>query len=247
MIGNKLTINYTKSNFMLLTNNRTNYQLALYIDGNKIDQVKMVKYLGIRIDEKLNWSEQIKHLEGKLSSACSLIGKLRHYVDIKCLLSFYYSHVYSHLSYAILTYGMANKASLHRLQVLHRKCTRLMAQYGALSEINFRSLEIFKNMNLLTLDDICKLELGKLMHRSFHKTLPITFDTIFSLKTKMHSYNLRSNNVIMFQQPHATTAKMQNWITVQGPILWNSLPANIKEKSYKTFSKCLKEKMLNDY
>ena len=102
-------------------------------------------------------------------------------------------------------------------------------------------------MNLLTLDDICKLELGKLMHRSFHKTLPITFDTIFSLKTKMHSYNLRSNNVIMFQQPHATTAKMQNWITVQGPILWNSLPANIKEKSYKTFSKCLKEKMLNDY
>ena len=66
-------------------------------NDKKIEQVKEIKYLGIKIDQKLNWKEHIKTLETKLSQACGAICKMRHYVDRDCLRAFYFGNVYSHL------------------------------------------------------------------------------------------------------------------------------------------------------
>ena len=53
---------------------------ALFINKNKIDQVKCFKYLGVKIDEKLLWKDHIKHIESKLSSACGALYRLRELV-----------------------------------------------------------------------------------------------------------------------------------------------------------------------
>ena len=42
-----------------------------------------VKYLGIKIDENLNWHEQINNVAVKLNRANAMLSKVRHFVHKK--------------------------------------------------------------------------------------------------------------------------------------------------------------------
>ena len=77
--------------------------ITLHINNHQIEKVNSIEYLGITIDSKRNWSEQIKKkIESTLSTACGIMSKLRHFVSFECLKSYYYGKVYSCLQYAVL-------------------------------------------------------------------------------------------------------------------------------------------------
>ena len=115
MASNKLTLNYSKTRFMLTHRKKDNPLLNLYINNNKIEQVRSFEYLGVTIDEKLSWSEHIKTVETKLSQACGALARLRHHVDHRCLRAMYYGHAYSHLQYSILAWSSVPKYRLKKL------------------------------------------------------------------------------------------------------------------------------------
>ena len=57
---NKLTINYKKSQLMLISKKKENFDKCIITIGNhKLEQVKQVKYLGIVFDKSLTWWEHI--------------------------------------------------------------------------------------------------------------------------------------------------------------------------------------------
>ena len=88
---NKLSVNYTKSNFMLFTKAKQINSLNILLDGNILDRVKTVKYLGIHLDEKLNWKTHVDIILNKVTKASYIISKIRHYVDLSTLKILYYS------------------------------------------------------------------------------------------------------------------------------------------------------------
>ena len=87
---------------MLIHSKRSNLAFNLYINDNKISQVTSFEYLGVIIDEKLKWTNQIKSVETKLSQACGAISRIRPFVDQDCLRTLYFGHGYTHLQYPIL-------------------------------------------------------------------------------------------------------------------------------------------------
>ena len=67
MKSNKLTINYKKTNYMIITKRKINKSLfKIKIGQNEIIQKDYVKYLGIIIDNKMNWTQHINYLKAKL-------------------------------------------------------------------------------------------------------------------------------------------------------------------------------------
>ena len=58
-----------------------------------------VKYLGVFIDENLNWKMHINEISTKLIKGNAMLSKLRHYVNKDILLSVYYGIFHSHLAY----------------------------------------------------------------------------------------------------------------------------------------------------
>ena len=54
--------------------------LNFRISGQKIEISTRVKYLGIQIDQHLNWNEHIKNIVPKLSRALGVLSKICHYV-----------------------------------------------------------------------------------------------------------------------------------------------------------------------
>ena len=80
---NKLILNYKKSNFMMIGNamqKSTNFEVI--VNHNNIPLTNSVKYLGVILDNKLTWQPHIEQISAKLSRACGIIFKLRHYVPL---------------------------------------------------------------------------------------------------------------------------------------------------------------------
>ena len=62
LIANKLIINLTKTHSMLFTLKRGNYSLEMNIGDKLIEEKSETTFLGIEIDNKLNWKAHIKTL-----------------------------------------------------------------------------------------------------------------------------------------------------------------------------------------
>ena len=70
MKKNKLQLNYLKAHYLLFDNQlsrscSTNFNV--FLNSNDIKQIRSVKYVGIYIDENLNWAHHIQHLSLKLA------------------------------------------------------------------------------------------------------------------------------------------------------------------------------------
>ena len=120
---NKLSLNYTKTNYMIFTRKKEKFDFNLKLDGFTLERVASTKYLGVIIDEKLNWSLHIKHIHRKLSRSSYILSKLRHYVNLDTLKTLYYSLIYPHITYCISTWG---GASIKPLVTLQKKIVRII-------------------------------------------------------------------------------------------------------------------------
>ena len=100
---NKLFVNYSKTSYMLISNKRRKPQ-SFKISLNNVDikRVEYVKYLGVLLDNKLNWKAHVSNLCSKLSRVCGFFYKLRHYVPLNTLRIVYFSLVQSHLQYSLI-------------------------------------------------------------------------------------------------------------------------------------------------
>ena len=122
-----------------------------------------------------------------------------------------------------------------------------MTLHGPLQEFYFSAKEMFKNMNILKIEDICLLELGKFMHRVNSNDVPSNFENYFTRIENMHSYNLRSIRNKTFYTKHVNTNKYKNWLTNSGVNLWEKIDPEMKKLSYKVFAKKYKEYIVDSY
>ena len=71
---NRLSLNVKKTNYILFSNkNVKKFKGQIKIDSTEVDRVENTKLLGIIIDEKLNWKDQILHIEIKVSRGIRLM------------------------------------------------------------------------------------------------------------------------------------------------------------------------------
>ena len=96
------------------------------VSGNLIVKSDYVKYLGVFLDDRLSWKIHIDKLSKKLSRACGMVYKLRHY-------TFPYPHSsYCNLlrsfsllsSISLLNWGRAASSYLQKLIIPQNKFIR---------------------------------------------------------------------------------------------------------------------------
>ena len=83
MSQNHLKLNISKTKFMIFApRSKTNspIKITLKIGTKEIEQVSHYKYLGLIIDDKLNWKQHITFLATKLSRSLGMLFKIRHFI-----------------------------------------------------------------------------------------------------------------------------------------------------------------------
>ena len=236
--ANKLSLNYSKTKYLLYTPKSKDSQLydfTVKTKGIKLERCKTAKYLGVILDEKLNWEPQIKHLKQKLSQSLGIIAKMRHYLNQKNMISLYYAFFYSHILYGILGWGSATQVRKKSLQILQHRVLRVLNKSSWKDKITNKSL--FLNSKLFEIDDIYKYELGKFMYLSNIKALPEIFENYFLSLEQKHNYNTRSKSKKNYFVDTVQTNFGKNSLKFKRIQLWNKLPSTIKSFSFFRFKK----------
>ena len=88
---NILSLNIDKSNILLfnIRNTYENVKFKLKIDDTDIKIVNKFKFLGIIIDNKLDWNSQIDYLYSKLSRAIAILKKVNFILNNTLLVLLY--------------------------------------------------------------------------------------------------------------------------------------------------------------
>ena len=98
---------------------------------------------------------------------------------------------------------------------------------------------LFKNLKILNLESIYKLQIGKFMYQYRSGLLPYSFNNMFLVTRQVHSYGTRSSE--LFYLPQCRTNMRKSSISFQGPKFFNSLSFEIRNAT-STASFCCKLK-----
>ena len=104
MIANKLTLNMSKSNVIIINSNKNGKSSKnSYKEVLLIMIVKIATYLGVAFDESLSSDCHIKNLIKRLSQSLGILAKVKPFLNTKALLNLYYAIFHSHLQYGLIT------------------------------------------------------------------------------------------------------------------------------------------------
>ena len=238
--SNKLSINPTKSEYIIVTTKHVALPPTISIGGDVVSYSKRVKYLGLNIDDGLKFTPHINHVIGKLSRLCGVANRLSEFFNKNTAKTFYYSCVYSAVTYCISVWGGALSScrgaklvSLHDriIKVLFKKYNNEMCPY--------------KVLGILKLRDIHELYVGLHMYKvvnGFSGDVGGTLD----LQRAAHVYSTRNRDQYITPFPRVNairTSYKYQFISV-----WNRIPTSICiEASVKRFKSSFVSYVISKY
>ena len=106
--------------------NSRNDDLDLKIRDNDIEIIQKTKYLGVQIDNSLNWKEHIKTVSTKVSRAIGFLKHAKTFLGQETLKTLYTGIVEPHFRYFIFVWGCAGSTELNQLQKLQNRAARII-------------------------------------------------------------------------------------------------------------------------
>ena len=101
-------------------------EFILNINGTEVKKVSEAKFLGVTIDDNLNWAPHIKNLNTKLRSCCGRLYRIKELVPESLYKQIYHTLFESHLTYGVSVWGGVGMTKLNPLFVTQKKCLRII-------------------------------------------------------------------------------------------------------------------------
>ena len=235
---NKLKLNEEKTKMMVINSNS---EINIEINGKLIENVKIIKYLGVIIDKNLNFNEHIEYVCKKIGKKIGFIKTLRNKMDILTAIQIHNTMIKPHFEYcSTILYTCCNQSQLNRLQMLQNKCMRTILKMRRDTSIEFmlqtlKWLNIEQKLKLNTLINIFKIK---------HNLAPKYMTENIAYVGEVQTYLLRNATDFRIQRQRTTAA--QNCLFFKGLKLYNDLPMEAKrERNIHVFIRMCKEYIAN--
>ena len=158
---NKLSLNVHKTKFMIFHNHQkvipTHDIPCLVINNTGIERVTVLNFLGLTINEFMNWSSHSSKIANKISRKLGIMNRLKRYLTTSAMKSMYDSLVLSHLHFGITCWGF----EWERIFKLQKVTLRIMTN----SKYNAHTDPIFKGLEMLKVKDIFDVQCLKLWYK----------------------------------------------------------------------------------
>ena len=132
-----LSLNTKKTKYIIFKNrNGLVYNSKINTaDHAEIERVDHIKYLGIIIDEKLDWAIHIRFLCMKLPRAVGILHRLKFIFPHKILLILYFSLFHSYFFYGTSIWDSNYKPEWKQVQILQNKAIRAIYKLEPLPSV----------------------------------------------------------------------------------------------------------------
>ena len=243
---NKLSLNVSNTKYMIFHHRQRNideFIPDIRINDSPIERVTDFNFLGLQIDQHLNWNAHIQKSSNKISRTLGVMNRLKRYLPTKILRVLYNSLILPHLQYGILSWGF----KLSRLSKLRKRAIRVIT----CGKFNAHTEPLFKSLNLLKLEDMVSFNVLKLYYKLCHGNLPVYVTNLFTRNAPgtTHNYDLRPSGI--FKTPTVHTCIAERCIRFMLPKIINDADPSVTEKvdthSFQGFTKYLKVTKIHSY
>lgn len=224
-----LSLNYTKTYFMTFSATQANQpninEIGIHdnmcMDRGgcncvKISKITKIKYLGVILDQHLKWEEHIAFLNKKIRNIFYKFFQLREILNEKLLLILYNALIESNLRYCIIIWGCAYNNTLKKLSVTQNAVLKIMFR----KPYRFSTEKLYTDYNVLSVRNLYA-----------HSTLNYIIKISHPINNILNVYTTRSTLQQNIDIPFMPDNVTQRFITYYGPVMFNSLPADIKSYS----------------
>jgi len=242
---NKLSLNVQKTNYILFGRthtNEANEEIKIFINGKEIDRVKSTKFLGVIIDSKLNWYDQISRVSDKLSKSLAIMYKARTLLNKNALITIYNSLFLPYLTYCCEIWANTYKTKLQGLFIKQKRAIRIICNVGYYDHTN----GLFLQCNMLKFFEIVTLKTASIMYNAYRNKLPCNVQSYFEVGNSINEYTTRQKD--KFKTQFVRTSLKSNCISVVGVKIWNVLPDHIRSSmNICVFKKQMTKHLLLEY
>ena len=154
---NQLSLNVQNTKFMIfhyyqwvITENDIP---CLMINNTLMERVTEFIFLGLTVNEYMNWNSHIKKIANKISRTLGVMNRLRRYLPISAIKLMYDSLILSHLQFGITNWGF----EWDRISKLQKCALRIMTN----NRYNAHNESLFKQLHLLKVKDIFDVQCMK--------------------------------------------------------------------------------------
>ena len=224
---NKLSLNIKKTKYILFHSNRLKKYIpdtlpSLQIDNINIKRTEITKFLGIIIDEKLNWKAHINLVNTKISKSIGILYRAKPMLSQDNLKILFFSYIQSYLTYANIAWGSTHKSKLNSLYIHQKHASRLIYNKDKFTHAD----PLLKNLNALNIYQI-NIYQNTLFMLKFKLGLVPTYFTDSFFYINANRYITRGTG--NFTLPLKKTKFSQFSIVYRGPYLYNKIiPQNIE-------------------
>ena len=246
--ANKLTLNVEKSVCLIFNDKycrKENINMILTLSGKNIPVQTETKFLGVWIDKDLKWDRHVNEITTRVNLRQCLLRRGVNFLTRHAKKILFFAQVQCLFSYGIGAWGnMINRSQQKKLQTIQNKCTRLIDQKCNVAETR-------KTHNILSINELTKLENYKLWYRKQKNSLPenllkqMRMDHQSHTIKKVHNYETRNKK--QMNLPTARSNAYRTSFLFKGLRDFQLLPNDIKHEQHEShFIRKCKQRLLAD-
>ena len=224
--ANQLSLNVNKT--VLIKFWPESKPFTVKIGDVELKNSNSTKFLGVTVDECLTWNVHVGNLHSKIQANKMLLVNAKHLIPTDALRKIYFAHIYTHLTYSLVVWGLMIPKSLYNsLYRLQKECIKLVAKVPNSSCVE----PIFDCLNIIKLPGLIENKLKKLGYKIANKLLPEPLIELFQINggRKMHRYDTCRKNIPNVQN-HSTLLFNRSFLC-KCLSLYSKLPNSIKLKT----------------
>lgn len=229
-VKNNLILNKDKTNIILFhtKQNRIEIPDSITLGDTELQLMKNTKFLGLQIDESLDWSQHIDSLCSRLSQVCYSIRVMSRYVDRRTLNIVYYANFESILKYGIIFWG--SSYSTRSLFIVQKKVIRIINQM----KYDDTCRGVFRENSVMTVYAVYIYECLIFIFRHKEK---------FVVNNHDHQHNTRTIDINYPIHRLTLTEKAPFYMCIK---LFNKLPSEVRTiPSVKKFKRNVKNLLIS--
>ena len=191
--------------------------------SNNNQNAKFYKYLGVLIDEYLNFNHHCEYVSKKLSRALFCLNRIKNTINRQALKTLYYALFQSHLLYCNIVFNCTSQSNLNKIITLQKKAIRSITN----SPYNSHTGPLFLQLKILPFEKLLYWSRAMFIHSIYFKYNHMSFNNIWIINQQRDiEHSLRNQN--LFHLPFPRTEQFKKSPLYFLPKTWNDLPIELK-------------------
>ena len=195
--GNKISLNFAKTHTMLICSKskqkaliNSNEKLDIKVKGENLMVIEKIKYLGVQIDQNLEWKEHIKYVSSKVARAIRFLKYTKNFIPRNCLNKLYRSIMEPYFRNCCSVWGCCSSTEKDRLQKLQNRTARIITG----SSFTTSALPLIESLSWKTIEELISNETKICVFKAVNGLAPQYLTELFSRNSQRSLHILRNTS-----------------------------------------------------